>query len=136
MRYEPHSYEYAAVATMDDAALLEFFLTRIYETEEVWGLKECGAFWMSYERNGEETLPVFAYKLFAEEACVNDWEVMVPVAESIEFFMEESLPRMIQDSVVLEVMPRKEGRGSLVTAEQLYNILENMIENGTYTLDG
>ncbi len=99
-------------------------------------VKEGGAFWMTCERNGEQALPVFAYQLFAEEACMNDWEFMAPVAESIECFMEESLPRLMQDNVVLEVMPRKEGRGSLVTAEQLYSILENMIENGTYTLDG
>lgn len=136
MRYEPHSYEYTAIATMDDEALLQFFLTRIYETEEIWGLKEGGAFWLTFERNGRETLPVFPYKRFAEEACVNDWAVMVPVTESIEYFLDKTLPRLIQNNVVLEVMPRQEGPGSLLTARQLHDILENMIENGTYTLDG
>lgn len=136
MRYEPHDHEYAAVATMGGAALLEFFLTRIYETEEIWGLNEGGDFWMTYERDGEQTLPVFAYKRFAEEACVNDRAAMVPVAESIEYFMDETLPRLMQSNIVLDVMPRKDGRGSLVTADQLFSILENMLENGTYTLEG
>lgn len=134
MRYEPYSYEIAAIPTMDDAALLEFFLTRVYETEEIWGLNAGGGGWMTYKRNGEETLPVFAYKFFAEEGCVNEREAMVPVSESIEYFMETSLPDLIQDNVVLEIMPGKARRGSLVTAGQLYEILDNMIENGTYSL--
>ena len=136
MRYEPYDDEYAAVPTLTDAQLLEYFLSRIYETEEVWGLKEGGEYWMTYDSNGRETQPLFAYKRYAEEAAVGDWEVMIPVAESLEFFMERTLRRLDQLDVMLEVMPRKNGRGSLVTPRQLLSILEGMIDAGEYTMEG
>lgn len=136
MRYEPYDYEYAAIPDMTNAQLLEYFLTRTFETEEIWGLKEGGAFWMTYDRNGEETLPLFPYKLFADEAAVGDWEVMIPVAESLEFFMEKTLNRLIQENIVLEIMPRKDKQGIIVSPQQIYNILDNMIDHGTYTMEG
>lgn len=136
MRYEPYEDEYASVPRMNDAELLQYFLSRIYETEEVWGLKEGGANWMTYTPEGEELQPLFAYKRYAEEAAVEDWEVMIPVAESLEFFMERTLKRLEEQNIVLEVMPRQSGRGSLVTARQLYSILEGMIDSGEYTMEG
>ena len=137
MRYKPYDYEYAAITAMNNEELTDFFLSRIYETEEIWGLKERGSFWMTYNRKGEETLPVFPYKIMAEEACVNDWEVMIPVAESLEFFMEKSLPHLIHNKTVIEVMPGLERKGNIIiTASQLFNILETMIDSGTYTMDG
>ncbi len=136
MRYEPYEDEYAAVPAMTDAQLLEYFLSRVYETEEVWGLKEGGAYWMTYERDGRTMQPLFAYKRYAEEAAVGDWEVMVPVAESLEFFMERTLKRLQELDILLEVMPRKTGRGSLVTPRQLSSILEGMIDAGEYTMEG
>lgn len=136
MRYEPYDDEYAAVPDMTDAQLLEYFLSRIYETEEVWGLKEGGAYWFSYQREDQETLPLFAYKRYAEEAAVGEWEVLIPVAESLEFFMERTLPRLEQQNVILEIMTRKSGRGSLVTPRQLNSILEGMIDAGQYTMEG
>ncbi|WP_235185966.1 DUF2750 domain-containing protein [Methylomarinum vadi] len=136
MRYEPYEDEYAAIPAMTDAQLLEYFISRVYETEEVWGLKEGGAYWMTYGRDGREIQPLFAYKRYAEEAAVGDWEVMIPVAESLEFFMERTLTRLEQNDVVLEVMPRETGRGSLVTPRQLFGILEGIIDAGEYTMEG
>jgi len=53
MRYEPYQEEYAAVPDMTDAELMDYFLYRIFETEEVWGLKENGFQWITEELNGQ-----------------------------------------------------------------------------------
>lgn len=136
MRYEPYEDEYASVPSMTDAQLLEYFLLRIYETEEVWGLKEGGAYWMTYERDGRDTLPVFAYKRYADEAAVADWELLIPVADSLEFFMERTLPRLLEQDICLEIMPQQPGKGSIVTPRQLLSILEGMVDAGEYTIEG
>jgi len=136
MRYEPYEQEYNEVATMSDTQLLDYFLSRVYENEEVWGLKEGGAYWMSYELNGQETQPIFAYKRYADEAAVGDWEVLIPVAESLEYFMEKTLTRLIEQNITIEIMPRKSAHGCLVTPQKLLSILEGMIDAGAYSMDG
>ena len=69
MRYEPYEDEYAAVPTMSDEELLEYFLYRINETDEVWGLQD-GVEWITRVIDGRETLPVWPYKRYAEVAAV------------------------------------------------------------------
>ncbi len=136
MRYEPYQQEYASVPAMSDAELFDYFLSRVFENEEIWGLKEGGAYWMSYELDGHEVQPLFAYKRYAEEACVGDWEVLIPVAESLEYFLERSLNRLIEQNITLEIMPRKSAHGCLVAPQKLRSILEGMIDSGTYSMDG
>lgn len=136
MRYEPYEQEYASVPTMNDTQLMDYFLSRVYENEEVWGLKEGGSCWMSYDRDGHETQPVFAYKRYADEAAVADWEVMIPVAESLEFFMERTLSRLIDQNITVEIMPRKGGKGCLISPQKLLGIIEGMIDSGTYSMEG
>ena len=136
MRYEPYEDEYKAVPLLNKQQLIEYFLLRIYETEEVWGLKEKASEWMTYEFNGQLRLPIFAYKRYADDATTGDWEVMIPIAESMEFFMERTLPRLHEKNVCLEIMPREQGTGHIVTAQQLLNILEGMIDSGEYTMEG
>jgi hypothetical protein len=51
--------------------------------------------------------------------------------------MEDTLPTLVQDQVLFEVMPKLAGRKSLfITAQQLSGILQTMVDSGTYTLDG
>ncbi|OQK15491.1 hypothetical protein AU255_14785 [Methyloprofundus sedimenti] len=136
MRYEPYEDEYAAVPNMTDAELLEYFLYRFFETEEIWGLKENAFSWVTREINGQVTQPIWPYKRYANEAAVGDWEGFVPVAESLEFFLETSLHQLVAQDVLLEVMPRKFEAGCLISAQRLCGIMEGMMESGEYTLDG
>lgn len=136
MRYEPYEQEYAAIPAMTDSDLLDYFLSRVFENEEVWGLKEGGTYWMSYELDGREVQPLFAYKRYADDAAVGDWEVLIPVAESLEYFIERSLMRLIDQNIFLEIMPRPSRSGCLVSPQRLLSILESMIDSGTYSMDG
>jgi hypothetical protein len=62
MRYEPYDYELKSIPTMDNEELLEYFLTRIYETEEIWGIRKGGHAWITYDRNSTDTMPFFHTK--------------------------------------------------------------------------
>jgi len=135
MRYQPYEDEYAAVPTMTDTQLLEYFLYRTLETEEVWGLKD-GPQWLTRELDGQVTQPIWPYKRYAEEAAVDDWQNLTPVADSLEFFVYQTLKKRGMQEVMLEIMPRKSGTGCLINAQRLFTILEGMMDAGAYTLDG
>lgn len=134
MRYEPYDDEYAAVPTMTDEELFEYFLFRILETDEVWGLKQ-GPHWLTREIDGHMTLPVWPFKRFADDAALDQWPNLKAVADSIDYFMDQTLPKMAKQGVTVEVMPRKHGVGCLVTPGRLVTILEGTRYSAEYTLE-
>lgn len=134
MRYEPYDDEYAAVPTMTDEELLEYFLFRILETDEIWGLKD-GPNWMTREIDGQETLPVWPFKRFASEAAVGDWQNFRPTTDSLEFFLDSTLYKQAANGVTIEIMPRTTAAGCLIHPKRLLTILENTMHSAEYTLD-
>jgi len=127
MRYEPHQDEIAAVPTMTDEELLEYFMYRIFETDEIWGLKEAGQ-WQTRQVLDQETMPVWPYKRYAEEAVNGDWLQSKPYAESVESFTYQTLNKLAQLDQVIEIMPRISGAGLLISPQHLFSMLENTME--------
>lgn len=134
MRYEPYEDEYAAVPTMSDEELFEYFLFRILETDEVWGLKQ-GPHWLTREIDGRVTLPIWPFKRFADEAAPQLSPGLKAVADSIDYFMDQTLPKMAKQGISIEVMPRKAGAGCLVTPGRMATILEGTRYSAEYTLE-
>jgi hypothetical protein len=129
MRYEPYEDEYAAVPSMTDEELLEYFMFRIAETDEVWGLKE-GSRWITREIDGRETLPVWPFKRYADKAAIGDWQNLPASAESIEFFIYQILTKLAIRDGLVEIMPRDSGVGCLISPTRLFSYLEDMRESG------
>lgn len=136
MKYTPYEDEYAAVPDMTEAELLEYFLYRVFETEEIWGLKESALQWLTHEVNGQLVQPLWPYKRYADEAAIEQWENFVPVAVSLEYFMEQTLNELAMNDIFIEIMPRKLATRCLISPHRLHSILEGMMETSEYTLDG
>lgn len=98
MRYKPYVEEYASVPKMTDGELLDYFLYRLFETEDVWGIKE-GPQWFAREIDGQLTQSIWPYKRYAEEATIEDWEYLIPVAASLEFFLYQQLNKLAAQDV-------------------------------------
>jgi len=133
MRYEPHTDEIAVIPSMSDDDLLEYFLYRIFETDEVWSLKD-GPNWITREVDGCETQPVWPYKWFAEQAASGEWADLPAVANSIDYFVYTILQRLVQQQISVEIMPRANGRGCLISPRRLFGMLENMMESRDFTV--
>ncbi|OAI12236.1 hypothetical protein A1507_01705 [Methylomonas koyamae] len=133
MRYQPHRDEIAAVPEMSDDERLEYFLYRVFETDEVWCLKDAGQP-VIRDVAGRETLPVWPYKIFAEAAATGDWEGLQPVPESVDYFTYQTLNRAAGQEVTLEIMPRGSAPGCLIAPQRLFGMLENMMESRDYTV--
>lgn len=127
MRYQPHKDEVAAVPTMTDEELLEYFLYRVFETDEIWGLKEDGQ-WQTRQWLDQETMPVWPYKRYADDAATGDWAQCKPCAESIESFTYQTLNRLAKLGNIVEIMPRTSNAGCLINPQHLFSMLENMME--------
>jgi len=133
MRYEPHKDEYAAVPSMSDEELLEYFLYRVFETDEVWTLRD-GVYSVTRELRDQETLPVWPYQQYAEDAATGDWAGLRGIADSVEYFAYQVLDKVARQGLMVEIMPRQAEAGCLISARRLFDMLENMMESRDYTV--
>lgn len=139
MRHAPYESEYLAVPTMRDGELLDYFLMRCFETDEVWFLKEMS---QPFERDladvddSQTTFPVWPYQRFASEAASDQWPACIPSAIALDHFLYRTLDELIERDVTVEIMPRGNDTGCLIAPQRLLSILEGMIDVGEYRLDG
>lgn len=134
MPHSPLVCELAALNSMTDTERLEYFMTRVFEAEEVWYLSSANRFF-TREINGEHYFPLWPYKIFATEAALDYWHDGAPAACSLEYFMEEIIEQLHKQNILLDVMPRGEEPGSLISPKRLQAILQGMIDAGEYRLD-
>ena len=135
MRYEPYEEEYAAVPNMTDEELLEYFMYRIFETDEVWGLKETANHLFTRRIDGVETLPIWPYRRYAAESAIGDWQHLVPAADSLDFFIYQTLNKMAAQDITIEILPRASAPGCLISPTRLFGFLDNMKESRDFVLD-
>jgi hypothetical protein len=134
MRYAPYPSEMRAIPAMSEIELMEYFLLRVFETEEVWAVRD-GESWMLREHAGQTWLPVWPYRHFADEA-VAGWAVpLLPVAQSLEFFINDTLQWLIDDDIGVAIMPCAQAPGCQMSPHRLLSIIEGMRDAGDYHLD-
>lgn len=134
MRHSPYEQEYQAVQTMSDAELLEYFLIRITETEEIWSLNKKGKLF-TRDLDGQNCVPVWSYLKYAREAALDTWQDCVPNALSLEYFIFNTLQQLLDQDVMIEVMPASSKPGCLITPHRLMDILVSVLHAQEYRLD-
>lgn len=135
MHYAPSPKE---LATFDDTTAVErlnYFLTRAMEAEEVWGLSN-GRGWVMKDKDGSLVLPVWPYSEFANANAVGEDESKVADAVSLEHFIYNLLPQLIDQDIHIEVMPTRTKKGLVMEAQALFEIIERKLDTGEYFLEG
>ena len=135
MRYAPFNHEADALTMMGEAQLLEYFLTRIYETEEIWGLDD-GCTWVTSIQQENEVMPLWPYQKLATEMIPGAWPDTTEAVESLEEFVEQTLIALMEDDIMIEIMPSPTRPGCLISPQRLHDILTGMLDAGEYKLDG
>lgn len=92
----------------------EYFIKKVVDFEEVWGLYNDG--WaISIDEKNRKMIPFWPRKDFAEACAINEWSSYIAVSIELEDFINEWLPGMEadillpsifwnnEDSVVVEI---------------------------------
>ena len=139
MRYAPYESEVKLLGVMSEPQLLEYFLTRVFETEEVWGLED-DCEWATIDIAAQSAMPIWPYQQLASSAAEHlrlaGDVTLQPTAESLEDFLQHTLPSLIEEDVMLAIMTSEDNSGCLVSPHRLLDIFTGMMESGTYSLDG
>jgi len=135
MKYKPSNSEIYQIRVSNSEDRLHYFLSRVIEAEEVWGMGDSNN-WLLNEIDGRLLLPVWPYESLANECIHPDAETDGLDAMSLEQFIYRILPSMAQQNIAVEVLPSKTQAGKIVTAQELLNLLEGLMESGEYYLEG
>ncbi|WP_299516242.1 DUF2750 domain-containing protein [uncultured Rummeliibacillus sp.] len=90
--------EIEVVSTLPASKRYEYFIKKVADFEEVWGLFDDG--WaISEDDNGNPLMPFWPKKEFANLCAVDDWKNYKAEKIELEDFMQEWLPGMKVDGI-------------------------------------
>ncbi|PWA08158.1 DUF2750 domain-containing protein [Pueribacillus theae] len=105
----------------------EYFIKKVVDFEEVWGLYNEG--WATAQDNdGNMLIPFFPKKGFAENCAKNEWEGFEAAAIDLYEFIDEWLVGMKKDRVKPSIFPTEED-AALVEIDVLLRDINSELEN-------
>lgn len=131
MHHAPTSAEAELLNDASSDELLQYFLTRAMESEELWGLSNASG-WIMREYAGTTYLPVWNYAVMAEACAIGDLSDYAADSTSLEHFVYGILPKLGDMDVGVELLATPERQGILITAEVLFEILERKLDSEVY----
>ena len=135
MRYSASESEQAALREMSLEERFHYAVGRIVETEEIWSLGDENG-WQILDRGDTQIIPVWPYRHHAVESMEVDFPATRPISVSLEHFMYGLLKQCIDNKIMLDINPAPGATGFEINAAQLYEVLESMVESGSYFVEG
>jgi hypothetical protein len=118
--------EFEALVKQPANIRYEYFIKKVADFEEVWGLYKEG--WATgQDEEGNTLIPFFPKKEFAEDCARNEWSGFKAEAIELDEFMNEWLVGMKTDGVKPSIFPTDEDT-TLVNIDVLLHDLENKLE--------
>lgn len=136
VRDKPSEKELVQINAMSRAERVQYFLHCVIETEDVWGLGDNSGWLLKSLDDDVSCLPIWPFKDFALKMNVNDWDDQSPVSVSLEHFIYGILGKLKEADMLVEIFPTPESDGDIMTAQQLSEMLEGMLDAGEYYMEG
>lgn len=135
MRFSPSSEEKTALQSLSLEERFHYAIPRICECEEVWGLGDDSG-WLIRDVDDKAVITIWPYRQMAEECAQGDWSASEPVSVSLEHFLYQLLKQCQDNDITMEVCPAPGKAGLMLTAAQLHEVLDNIVEAETYFIEG
>lgn len=113
-----HDKEFTALLGMAASDRYATFLNRVVDWEEVWSLRNSDGWCLMADENGLEVIPVWPHERFAT-ACASAQSQEQAASISLQDWLQKWLPGMIRDGRHVAVFPVPDGKGTVVSPEQL-----------------
>jgi len=135
MQYSATENEIKLFTSMPDDERFRYCLSRMTESEEIWGLAEHQG-WVISDINDQATLPIWPYKDLAELYKQDEWKNAEPQSVSLEHFVYKTSQLLIKNDIMIQTFPTVENPGKVIPAKEFFEILENLMESGEYYMEG
>lgn len=120
--------EIRALIQKPPADRYEYFIKRIADREELWGLFNDG--WAMAGTDDDRTVfPVWPAEEYARLCADDYWAEFVPKPIPIYDFLNDSLPRFQENGLLIGVFPTPENNGVVVNVEDFARDLNSELSN-------
>jgi len=120
--------EFEAVLRLDGPARFQHFVKRVADAESAWGLWRDG--WaLTGDDSGTDAFPLWPAREYAALFQTDDWVDHEPSEIQLRDLLGELLPKLRGKGTRVAVFPRPDGRGVVVTADELEASLRRELEN-------
>ncbi|MCM3128457.1 MULTISPECIES: DUF2750 domain-containing protein [unclassified Paenibacillus] len=119
--------EFEAVIKLPANVRYEYFIKRIADAEEVWGLYDNG--WaVTADERGNLLLPFWPKKEFAEACAIEDWKSYKGKLIDLSEFVVEFLPQLKKDGIRPSIFFNNED-SAVLEVDILIRDIEAELEN-------
>jgi len=116
------------VVALPGAKRYEHFIKVVVNWEEVWGLYQDG--WaLAATDDGKKVFPVWPAKEYAALCAAREWSGYEPTSFSLDSLMDELLPNLKRDGVLLGVFYTPSDKGITPTIDQVLEDINHELEN-------
>ncbi|WP_035381656.1 DUF2750 domain-containing protein [Fervidicella metallireducens] len=120
--------EFEEVSKLPGAKRYEYFIKKVADNEELWGLYNDG--WaMVADDDGNEMIPFWPRKEFAEACCLEQWSNYSAEPIDLYEFIDGWLVDMKKDGLSAAIFYTKHDKGIVVKPEKLTEDLNEELEN-------
>jgi hypothetical protein len=123
-----HPKEVENVVRLPDDRRYEYFVKKIADWQNVWGLHGGSGWALAADDAGNQLIPFWPTAEFAQLCAQSEWEGYTPSPIALDIFMDKWLPGMMKDGRRLAVFPTPSGRGVAVEPTRLLLDLTSELE--------
>ena len=121
-----NQHEFQAVISQPASVRYEYFIKKVVDYEELWGLYNDG--WATAQDDmGNILIPFYSNEKFAEAFAKNEWEGCRPKKIELGDFLEKWLPGMKSDAVKPSIFPT-DTDSAVIDVDTLRENLERELE--------
>lgn len=122
-----NSKQIEAILSLDSLQRYEHFIKVIADWEEVWGLYHDG--WaLASNDNEQQVFPLWPAKEYAQLCADKEWADYQPSSFSLDELIEELLPNLDMDNLLVGIFNTPDNLGVVTTSEQLLTDLNRELD--------
>ncbi len=120
--------EIEAVLGRDAETRYAYFIKRVADWEQVWGLRNADGWVLAAKDDGQQVALFWPFEAFAQRAAADQWPGTEPAPIPLEAFMERWLPGLAGDERLVCVLPGVDGRGPVVQPLTLKDDIQDELD--------
>ncbi|CEK35524.1 Protein of unknown function (DUF2750) [[Clostridium] sordellii] len=119
--------EFKALMSSSAKSRYEYFIKKVIDFEEVWGLYDKDGWAVTSDEDGRLMLPFWPKREFANACAIDEWKSYISCSIDLNEFLEDWLPDMKEDGVMLSIFWNNND-SVVVKVESVLNDLLNELE--------